>query len=754
MAYTYKTIGQTAATVATAFVLGTSYLYWWQRTDTSVNAPRPSDEAALMHKIICDNWAIGRTNFNFVSHVPASISQIVTNTTITTNYSYIDSAIIEWVVVPTNIPPFFGGTKRLKKNNFMQGVGAFSAGLCEVGGQNPYGDWVIFPSSDYYSYVYTDYYVANYGIIYTTYDADYNNIFPYLMASDWGSGIVYSKDDGYGMLKVSNMKWKDNLTVTSLYKTITNSPEEWVTNTIAGVPNAPNKYAHEIRNCLLDDNSQNPWCTATGLPADNSWWSNMILTPGRIRMWIYPTDIFFENGPDAFEGFKGWPMWGLRDGYSVRGLSDQILYGRTKKIYMYYFPKILDFSSTATNSWTNWITSCTDWQFTETYLTNKIVVLTNSEGHIYLSTNKMQIVTTNTSINGTNTFVNGMADRNDRVFAYEKHYNKEYWSKDTYNDLARSLVTSKYILDTGVPYQRITYTWHFTREIDYGGHESITHGFNLKDPFNPGRGSNVWTEAYCQYFASPINPPKLLLSGEADSLGYDRGGYGYYDLYGDGMTWSCSWRNRGEGDLFNFEMVISQSTLGIPTNNTPFDWEKLAIHPPQGGYCLPSYQQVQTGVCITTPIVYNPVLEITNNYYTQLAGATRTNFAWFPCNFDINTLTNNLVQFLKHVQVPSEVPSPFCVGRIENISPYSTGEPPYHDYIYVITHTPDEEDFICKTNKIGQRWKDYIPYYDDTRLHFPVNPGNDNHSAMTYRPKVNTDILDYRNYAKPNNRPR
>ena len=47
MAFTYKTVGSTAATVATLLAFGASL--WWQRTPAPVDIPRPQDEAEIMH---------------------------------------------------------------------------------------------------------------------------------------------------------------------------------------------------------------------------------------------------------------------------------------------------------------------------------------------------------------------------------------------------------------------------------------------------------------------------------------------------------------------------------------------------------------------------------------------------------------------------------------------------------------------------------------------------------------------------------
>ena len=47
MAFTYKTVGSAAATVATLLAFGASL--WWQRTPAPVDIPRPQDEAEIMH---------------------------------------------------------------------------------------------------------------------------------------------------------------------------------------------------------------------------------------------------------------------------------------------------------------------------------------------------------------------------------------------------------------------------------------------------------------------------------------------------------------------------------------------------------------------------------------------------------------------------------------------------------------------------------------------------------------------------------
>lgn len=78
MANTYKTIGNTAAAVASLFAVGT--LLWWQQSPTPIiDAPRPQDEAEIMTAILERSYAMGRTSTEFVRAIPEQTYTVATS---------------------------------------------------------------------------------------------------------------------------------------------------------------------------------------------------------------------------------------------------------------------------------------------------------------------------------------------------------------------------------------------------------------------------------------------------------------------------------------------------------------------------------------------------------------------------------------------------------------------------------------------------------------------------------------------------
>jgi hypothetical protein len=74
MAYTYKSIGNTTASVVSLLAIGT--LCWWQRTPGPINAPRPQDEAEIMTAVLERHYAMGQMSVLYGTLKDAYISTV------------------------------------------------------------------------------------------------------------------------------------------------------------------------------------------------------------------------------------------------------------------------------------------------------------------------------------------------------------------------------------------------------------------------------------------------------------------------------------------------------------------------------------------------------------------------------------------------------------------------------------------------------------------------------------------------------
>ena len=331
MSYPYKTIGASSAAVASILALGT--ILWTHRT-TRPDMPRPQDEAAIMHAILERQYAMGRTNFQYTTTIPANVSQVITGSMVqvrvtssltlpTTAYAVIyaydpslgfdygcafdqsvDITLSESAGVQTGTltNQFYGGYSG--GNGFFEG---YDATITHPTG----GVWTVTVG-------------GGYATIYWRSPA---NALPQTLAPFNVSDDSPTNAATYGALTIT----ANTANTVPLYGYITNSPAVTWTNTIGLFPNAEFRYPDGVRAAILPSGTTN---------------------------WILPDDSFMTTG--VFDDTFHPPM--VYDTYTVyRGQFSGF--------------RLLN---TDTNWWTNWVTSATaNWVTQTNYWDGTVITWTN-----------------------------------------------------------------------------------------------------------------------------------------------------------------------------------------------------------------------------------------------------------------------------------------------------------------------------------------------------------------------------------------
>ncbi len=430
MSYPYKTIGASAAGVATILAVGT--LLWWQRTPRP-DMPRPQDEAETMTAVPERHAAMGRTT-NYLHTIPANVSIWTTNKIEMHASSSIQLAPYQIVYgSSTNAYCGFLETDAITMSSASPAIGYIVSRL-NPGSSRP--DLTLYHYTNQYwrTDIMNPLLGGNYFWMSTGSDSLPVTLYPrkYQSPTFYATNAPSMPAATHGVITLAMAQ-----TTTNVYHT--NAVAAVWTNTVGMFPNATFQFPAGIRSAMS-------YCVATNCYGQS------------IRHdWLLPTNTYFSGETVDLLKYVGWPVnrvdrsirqypdepyyyywYNMEPDGNIPGLDDSDLWRNGDILYL---------REGAPQWWTNWVTLSTAHRITQTNYWDGIVI---SWSNGVAVTNYYTPQETGSSVTNPSTYAGHRSATNytytyqtncwtNKSFAFERDGDPYTWSTNSYNDLARPL---------------------------------------------------------------------------------------------------------------------------------------------------------------------------------------------------------------------------------------------------------------------------------------------------------------------------